>query len=89
MELNEFLCGMACEYTFSDLGQPEDYGFDSWAELFKYAVQNDIDELTGLDGEPVGLADENKEISDSLQYWYLTFEYVTDMFKVYVEEVAE
>lgn len=89
MELKEFLCGMACEFTFAYLRQPEDYGFTTWAELYQYAVQNNIDELTGLDGKPVGLADENKEIADSLQYWYSIFAYVTDMFKVCVEEVAE
>lgn len=89
MELKEFLCGMACGFTFADLGQPEDYGFTTWAELYQYAVQNNIDELTGLDGEPVDLADENKEIADSLQYWYSTFEYVTDMFTNCVVEVAE
>lgn len=86
MELNEFLCGMACEYTFSDLGQPEDYGFDSWAELFKYAVQNDIDELITLDGYRAYLTDEENTISSSLLIWRTSFEYVINRYKA---EVAE
>ena len=86
MELNEFLCGMACEYTFSDLGQPEDYGFDSWAELFKYAVQNDIDELITLDGYNVEPTDEERTISSSLLIWRTNFEYVINRYKA---EVAE
>nr|DAP73689.1 MAG TPA: hypothetical protein [Caudoviricetes sp.] len=84
MELNEFLCGMACEYTFSDLGQPEDYGFDSWAELFKYAVQNDIDELITLDGYRADLTDEENTISSNLLIWRTNFEYVINRYNAEV-----
>lgn len=84
MELNEFLCGMACGYTFSDLGQPEDYGFDSWAELFKYAVQNDIDELITLDGYRADLTDEENTISSSLLIWRTNFEYVINRYNAEV-----
>lgn len=84
MELNEFLCGMACEYTFSDFGRPEDYGFDSWAELFKYAVQNDIDELITLDGYRADLTDEENTIASSLLIWRTNFEYVINRYNAEV-----
>ena len=89
MELKEFLCGMACEFTFADLGQPEDYGFTTWAELFQYAVQNDIDELVRLVGEVVELAEERENIAGSLLCWRTSIEYVVNMYNKNVVGVAK
>ena len=63
MHWREYVCMKAFEFAFAELGQVEEYGFNSWAKLFDYVVKNNVQELQNKDGEIAYVVEEYEHLA--------------------------
>lgn len=78
MHWREYVCMKVLEFAFSDIGAVEEYGFNSWAELFDYLINEEEDELRKDNGEYTYLVEEysSRYIYDVLEQLYDDFVYL-------------
>lgn len=58
MKFTEYAMWKTFEKVFSDLGEVEEYGFNSWLDLFNHIQNENLDILEKLDGEVTYLVEE-------------------------------
>lgn len=78
MKYTEYAMLKTFEKVFSDLGEVEEYGFNSWLDLYNHIQNEKLDELVTLDGEKTFLVEEYAGgcLPDLLEYEY---EYLLDV----------
>lgn len=78
MKFTEYAMWKTFEKVFSDLGEVEEYGFNSWLDLFNHIQNEELDVLETLDGEVTYLVEEyaGGYLPDLLEYEY---EYLLDV----------
>ena len=72
------MCMQAFEFSFAGVDQVEASGFNSWAKLFDYVVENNVAELRNKDGEIAYLVEEYEHwaIANILTVLYDEFVYL-------------
>lgn len=78
MHWREYVCMQAFCFAFAELDQVEAYGFNSWAKLFDYLINEKEDELRKDNGEYTYLVEEYSccYIYDVLEQLYDDFVYL-------------
>lgn len=85
MSLREYLCMSAIEWVFSNIYLVEEYGFKTWAELYDYIIDNNIEELYTTEGDKVYMVSdyEGSYLPSVLREAYSDIEYVVTGIKAF------
>lgn len=89
MPMREYICMSVFEWVFADLYLIEEYGFKTWAELYDYVIDNQVDELKTKDGEKNWLVTdyEGAYLPTLLREFYSSIEYLVSGVKKFNVEI--
>lgn len=78
MPMREYICMRVFGWVFADLYRIGEYGFKTWAELYDYIIDNQVDELKTSKGDKNWLVSdyEGAYLPTLLQEFYTDIEYI-------------
>lgn len=91
MQWREYVAMRTFERVFSDLSdEPSTYGFNSWAELYDYIVDNNVEELMTTNGDVEFLISDyaGAELYSLLEYEYTEIKYIVNGVKKFQVDLS-
>lgn len=87
MKWREYVCQKAFEFVFADLGEPKEYGFNSFEEMYDDFISENKYQLIKADGVETDVAEEywGRDINACLENRYDDFKYI--VFGVFENDV--